>query len=97
MKSLSYSQLEVGSLYTTLLGRIYPRTMFSQPKRENICGEIDPEDAFVVLDKLEFRKDGKFLVTKEYWTKILTTKGVMGWTMFVEAPDTNPQFVELKS
>ena len=92
---LPYSQLEVGSLYTTLLQRTYPRRIFSQPKKENICGEIDPEDAFVVLDKVEIQKDGKFLGIKEHWIKILTTKGVIGWTMFIEALDTNPQFVEL--
>jgi hypothetical protein len=92
---LSYSQLQVGSLYTTMFQRIYPRKMFSQPKKENICGEIDPEDAFVVLDKVEIQKDGKFL-GKEHWIKILTTKGVIGWTIIIKALDTNPQFVELK-
>lgn len=97
MKSLSYSQLEVGKLYTTMLQRIYPRTMFSQPKTETFSGHIDPEDAFVVLETVEIQKNGRLFNSKQYWTKILTTKGVIGWTMFIESLDTNPQFVELKS
>jgi hypothetical protein len=92
---LPYSQLKVGKLYTTLLQRIYIRTMFSQPKRETISGHIDPEDAFVVLETVEIQKNGRLFNSKEYWTKILTTKGVIGWTMFIEALDPNPQFVEL--
>jgi len=91
---LSYNKLEVGKLYTTMLQRTYPRRIFSQPKRETICGEIDPEDAFVLLDTVMIQNNGRSL--KEPWMKILTTKGLIGWTMFIEALDPNPQFVELK-
>ena len=94
MKLLSYSQLEVGKLYTTILQRTYPRRMFSQLETNSPCGEIDPEDAFVLLDTVMIQNNGRSL--KNPWMKILTTKGVIGWTIFIESLDPNPQFVELK-
>lgn len=89
---LFFDQLEVGKLYNTIRQRTYPRSVFSQPLCEDICGEIQPEDAFVVLGlKNVVRLNHDFK-----WIKLLTTKGIIGWTLFIESFDKEPSFVELK-
>lgn len=92
MKALSFEQLEVGKLYNTIRQRTYPRPVFAQPIRVDMVGEIQREDAFVILELENLIRDGY----KEKWVKVLTTQGIIGWTLFIETfdPDSST-FVEL--
>lgn len=78
MKPRTYNQLKVGELYNTLRKRTYERTLFLEPVRKDSCGALKQDELFVILEILNITKGG-FI---EKWTKILTTGGEMGWTMF---------------
>ena len=90
MKECAHIDLKIGKMYDTLRPRTYSRLVYAQPKRskEFLCGECHPEDTFVLLGLLNDDLGLK-------WTKILTSKGVVGWTLWIESLDTYPAFVEI--
>lgn len=89
MKHCSYQQLQVGKIYDTLRKRTYERKLYSYPKRskEHLCGECNPDDIFLLLVLC----DDSGLK----WTKVLTSKGIVGWIVWIESLDPSPAFVEL--
>lgn len=92
MKALYYDELEIGNLYTTIRQRTYPRKLIENLSTNKKCGDIYPQDAFVVLEMANILKEN----FSEKWIKILTTQGVIGWAYFIEAFDSEPPFLELK-
>lgn len=89
MKRCTYEDLRVGKIYDTVRKRSFERVLYSQPEMSDriVSGDCTPEDNFVVLELLY---DGK-----SKWTKVLTSKGIIGWTIWIESLDPNPAFIEL--
>lgn len=89
MKPCHYNDFKVGKIYDTLRKRSFERHLYSQTKRvrEYVSGDCYPEDNFMVLELKE--------INNLRWTKILTSQGMVGWILWLEALDQDPAFVEL--
>jgi hypothetical protein len=75
MSQLTFTNLVVGKIYSTVEQRLTKKAMYLQPTPDenlNNIGTLKPNESFVLLEKS--KKDGYFA------TKILTSKGSIGWT-----------------
>ena len=75
MSQLTFTNLVVGKIYSTVEQRLTKKAMYLQPtpdKNLNNIGTLNPNESFVLLEKS--KKDGYFA------TKILTDSGCVGWT-----------------
>lgn len=89
MKLCNYEGLTIGKMYDTVRKRSYERGLYSQPERlpKYLIGECYPTDTFVIVELMR--------INDLKWSKILTSQGVVGWTLWIEALEKNPAFVEL--
>ena len=89
MKLCNYEGLTIGKMYDTVRERSFERELYSQPERspKYRVGACYPEDTFVLLELMQ--------INNLKWSKILTSQGVIGWTLWIEAIEPNPAFVEL--